>query len=165
MAEPIQRLPERFGRRVAMLRGDFGWSQTELAERLAMSRTAVSHLEASMRDASERTIIVLAGLFRMEPRELVAGTDYPRAKAERLPATVARYREIDVLCALAEQDCQRAEKLGGGVGRAIAESWVDRLTATLTAALTEADPQDAARVAAVLRRLRSFEVTTPSQAK
>ncbi len=153
MVEPIQPLPERFGRRVAALRGDFGWSQTELAERLAMSRTAVSHLEASMRDASERTVIVLAGLFKLEPGALVDITDYPRAKAERLPMTVARYSEAEFQCALAEQDLQRAEQLGGGVGRAIVDTWVTRLTG-LAEAVT--DQRAASEIATVLRRLRSF---------
>jgi transcriptional regulator with XRE-family HTH domain len=152
MIEPIQRLPERFGRRVAALRGDAGWSQTELAERLAMSRTAVSHLEASMRDASERTVIVLAGLFHLEPGELVHGTDYPPAKAERLPATVARYTEIELQCALAEHDLQRANEIGGVIGRAIVDGCVDRLHSL---AGTSLDLRDAARIASLLRRSRS----------
>ena len=36
----------------------------------------------------ERTVALLAGLFKIEPHELVAGTDYPLAKAERLPVVV-----------------------------------------------------------------------------
>ena len=58
--------------------------------RLGVSRTAVSHTEAGLSIPGERTVALLAGLFGMEPHELVAGTDYPSAKAERLPVVVAR---------------------------------------------------------------------------
>ena len=76
---------ENLGRRIAELRGKLGLTQQELADRLAVSRTAVSHLEAGMTVPGERTVVLLAGLFKIEPRELVAGTNYPLAKAERLP--------------------------------------------------------------------------------
>jgi transcriptional regulator with XRE-family HTH domain len=36
------------GRRIAMSRGDRGWTQNELAERAAISRVALSHIEAGM---------------------------------------------------------------------------------------------------------------------
>ena len=80
---------ENLGRRIADQRGKLGLTQQELAERLAVSRTAVSHLEAGMTVPGERTVVLLAGLFKIEPHELVAGTNYPLAKAERLPV-VAR---------------------------------------------------------------------------
>lgn len=83
------------GRRIAALRSEQAWTQQQLADRLAMSRTAVSHLEAGISQPSERTVILLAGLFNREPRELVAGTPYPEARAERLPEMVARYSVTD----------------------------------------------------------------------
>jgi hypothetical protein len=43
----------------------------------------------------ERTVALLAGLFKVEPAALVAGTAYPAAKAERLPAVVARHTEVE----------------------------------------------------------------------
>ena len=144
-------LPERFGRRVASLRSNRGWSQSELAEHLAMSRTAVSHLEACMRDASERTVIVLAGLFHLEPHELVDGTDYPRAKAERLPINVARYTEADFLCALALQDQSRASALGGS-GRLIVDDWIARLVELSASTF---DPHESQTISTTLRRLRT----------
>jgi transcriptional regulator with XRE-family HTH domain len=89
-------VPEPFGRRVARLRGALGWTQQELADRVAISRVAVSHLELGISVPSERTVTLLAGLFKLEPGELVAGTTYPEAKAERLPLVVARHTEVEL---------------------------------------------------------------------
>jgi transcriptional regulator with XRE-family HTH domain len=86
---------EPLGRRVARLRGALGLTQQELASRLALSRNAVSHLETGLSHPSERTVILLAGVFHAEPHDLVAGTDYPRAKADRLPAVAPRYTEVE----------------------------------------------------------------------
>ena len=41
-----------------------------------------------MSDPGERTVALLAGVFKVEPHELVADTNYPAAKAERLPVVV-----------------------------------------------------------------------------
>ena len=92
---PREQALESLGRRVARLRGERGWTQQRMADRLALSRTAVSHIEADLSQPSERTVIVLAGLFRLEPTELVDGTLYPQAKAERLPPVGARYSEVE----------------------------------------------------------------------
>ena len=90
------------GRRVATRRGDRGWTQAELAARAAISRVALSHIEAGMSIPGERTVVLLAGLLHMEPHELVDGTAYPMAKAERLPATAPRYTELEHQLALLE---------------------------------------------------------------
>jgi transcriptional regulator with XRE-family HTH domain len=84
------------GRRIARLRRELGWTQQELADRLAISRVAVSHVESGVSVPSERTITLLAGVFKLEPVDLVADTDYPVAKAERLPVTAARYTEVEL---------------------------------------------------------------------
>jgi transcriptional regulator with XRE-family HTH domain len=96
---------EPLGRRVSRLRAATGWTQQALADRLGMSRTAVSHLEGGISEASERTVILLAGLFALEPHELVAGTLYPPTKAERLPTVTNRHTAVDM--ALARLDAQR----------------------------------------------------------
>lgn len=72
------------------------WTQQDVADRLAISRVAVSHLESGVTVPSERTVTLLAGLFKLEPHELVADTDYPVAKAERLPVVAARYTEVEL---------------------------------------------------------------------
>ena len=119
---------ENLGRRIADLRAKLGWTQQDLADRLAVSRVAVSHLEAGMSDPGERTVALLAGVFKMEPHELVAGTRYPQAKAERLPVVVARYTEVELQLELFERDLQWFERVGAA-GRDLVESWVARLAA------------------------------------
>jgi transcriptional regulator with XRE-family HTH domain len=99
-------VPESLGSRIAKLRADLGWTQQELAERLGISRVALSHLEATgiASTPGERTVALLAGLFKMEPHDLVAGTDYPQAKAERLPVVVPRYTEVEMQLRLLDLD-------------------------------------------------------------
>ena len=83
------------GTRIAALRADRGWTQQQLADRVGISRVAVSHLETDLNVPGERTVALLAGCFRMEPHDLVAGTNYPHAKSDRLPAVVARWTEVE----------------------------------------------------------------------
>src|SRR5262252_1271626 len=97
-------LPEMLGPRIALLRARRGWTQAELAERLAASRVAVSHFEMGLALPSERTIVLLAGLFKLEPHELIAGTSYPVAKAERLPSVACRYTEVELQLMLLQRD-------------------------------------------------------------
>src|SRR5438046_1225966 len=87
---------EPLGQRIARLRLQRGWTQEDLAERLAASRVAVSHFEMGLALPSERTVVLLAGLFKQEPHELVEGTSYPAAKAERLPPVACRYTELEL---------------------------------------------------------------------
>jgi len=124
--EPIG---EGLGRKIAAHRAKLGLTQQELADRLAVSRTAVSHLEAGMTVPGERTIVLLAGLFKVEPRELVADTNYPMAKAERLPAVAARYTEIELLLALLDNDLAWLERTDGVDERRVLDEWDARLRA------------------------------------
>lgn len=55
--------------------------------------------------------MLLAGLFRLEPYELVEGTTYPQAKIERLPAVVSRFTQLELDLAI----------LNNGLG------WIERL--------------------------------------
>ena len=57
---------ETLGERIGRLRSQLGWTQQELADRLAISRVAVSHLEMGISVPSERTIVLLAGVFHVE---------------------------------------------------------------------------------------------------
>ncbi len=91
---------ESLGDRIAKHRTELGWTQAELAERVGISRVALSHLEAGISTAGERTVALLAGVFKVEPHELVDGTDYPVAKAERLPVVATRYTEAEHRLAL-----------------------------------------------------------------
>jgi transcriptional regulator with XRE-family HTH domain len=91
---------ESLGDRIAKHRTELGWTQAELAERVGISRVALSHIEAGISNPGERTVALLAGVFKVEPHELVAQTDYPSAKAERLPLVTARYTEVEHQLAL-----------------------------------------------------------------
>src|SRR5205814_7655972 len=112
------------GRRVATLRGGLGWTQQELADRLGVSRVAVSHIEANLRDPGERTVTLLEGLFKMEPWQLVEGTSYPPAKAERLPLVACRYTEVELQLRLLEEDRSAGREL---------TDWPERLRLLLKA--------------------------------
>lgn len=97
-------MSEPLGARLARLRAAQGWTQQELAERIAVSRVAISHFELDLQVPSERTIALLASVFNCEPAELVAGTYYPPAKAERLPPLVARYTALEHELGLLDRD-------------------------------------------------------------
>ena len=138
-----ENLAPELGRRIADLRAKRAWTQADLAGRLGVSRTAVSHAEAGLSIPGERTVALLAGLFGMEPHELVAGTDYPSAKAERLPVVVARYTEVEHELALLERDA-------GWVEPHTKDEWVLRLRALLD---DSHDPVEREMLTAALRRL------------
>jgi transcriptional regulator with XRE-family HTH domain len=105
---------ESLGARIARLRNDAGWTQQELADRIAISRVAISHLEMGISVPSERTVALLAGAFHVEPHQLVEGTAYPSAKAERLPLVAARYTEAELQLALMRRDLDWLRRLGQG---------------------------------------------------
>jgi len=120
-------MPESLGRRIAAHRSKLGWTQQELADRLAVSRVAVSHLEAGMSDPGERTVALLAGVFKVEPLELVAETTYPQAKAERLPTVVARHTEVEHQLELLANDLAWLERTDGSFDHHVVDAWDVRL--------------------------------------
>jgi transcriptional regulator with XRE-family HTH domain len=123
---------ETLGERIARLRTELGWTQQDLASRAAISRVAVSQLEAGTKTSpngaqvylpGERTVALLAGIFKMEPHELVAGTNYPNAKAERLPVVVTRYTEVEMHLRLLDAERER----GGPLAANVIREWDERL--------------------------------------
>jgi transcriptional regulator with XRE-family HTH domain len=148
-AKPLGIAEESFGRRVAKQRAELGWTQSQLAERVGLSRVALSHIEANLSVPSERTVTLLAGVFGCEPCALAAGTDYPPAKAERLPLVTARHTEVDhqlavldaVLATVARVPAPDRDRLAAEV-RA---EWRDRLADLLAAS---DDPGERHRVRA-----------------
>ena len=95
---------ECIGKRIARNRQERNFTQQALAAKLGISRVAISHIELDLSVPGERTITLLAGVFKCSPHELVRGTTYPRAKADRLPAHVAMYTEMEMDLALLEND-------------------------------------------------------------
>jgi transcriptional regulator with XRE-family HTH domain len=95
---------QTIGKRIAQLRTEAGWTQQYLAERLAVSRVAVSHIEMDLTIPGERTITLLAGLFKRNPHELVDSTTYPQAKIDRLPLVACCYTSLERDLALLTND-------------------------------------------------------------
>jgi transcriptional regulator with XRE-family HTH domain len=145
---PVEEEP--LGRRIADLRAKLGWTQSDLAERLGISRVAVSHLEAGMSHPGERTVALLAGLFKVEPHELVAGTTYPVAKADRLPLVAARYTEAELQVALCEADLRWIARGPSTYGDQVLAQWDVRLRRLAR----DADRHDRALVEACRARVR-----------
>lgn len=146
--------PGSLGQRISVLRAERGWTQQQLADRLGISRVAVSHLETDLNTPSERTVAILAGLFRLEPHDLVAGTSYPTAKADRLPLVVARWTEVEHQLALLARDLEWLDQGAGdraGAERVLARWEAD--LAKLAAAVRE--PEEAAAVAEARRSVSS----------
>jgi transcriptional regulator with XRE-family HTH domain len=125
-------MPEALGARIARLRAERGWTQEQLAVRLAASRVAVSHFEMGLALPSERTVVLLAGLFKLEPYELVVGTSYPPAKAERLPGVACRYTEAEQQLALLRRDLEWAARVASAKPQLVTE-WRARLAGLIAA--------------------------------
>lgn len=142
--------PERLGQRIARLRVERGWTQNDLASRTGISRVALSHIEAGMTVPGERTVALVAAWFGCEPHELVSGTDYPPAKAQRLPPVVPRRTELDHQLALCELELTWAARCGAVPE--VVSRWEGRLRALERAG----DPDAGPRVAAVRARMRAL---------
>ena len=117
---------------------------------MAISRVALSNLESSRSVPGERTVALLAGVFRLEPHELVAGTDYPDAKAERLPLVASRYTETELQLALLDRDLRWLEGAPDAVAERVVATWRRDLGRRADAA---ADPSERRSLRAALERL------------
>lgn len=122
---------ETLGKRIARLRNQRGWTQERLAERLAVSRVAVSHIEMELTVPSERTVVLLAGIFDMEPWQLVADSNYPLPKRERLPAVTSRYTHTELLTHLLHNDIAWIDS--GAVYPGLWDAWHHRIQQAMRA--------------------------------
>jgi transcriptional regulator with XRE-family HTH domain len=130
---------ERLGHRVAELRRNHRLTQQQMADRLAISRVAVSHLESGITQPSERTVILIAGLFKFEPWQLVSDTDYPSARAERLPAVVTRYTQAEHLVAIIDALVDTLADLERRRVRLVLEPWRERILAELESCFDDSE--------------------------
>lgn len=146
------------GPRIASLRAERGWTQQQLADRLGISRVAVSHLETDINTPGERTVALLAGLFRMEPHDLVDGTSYPMAKRDRLPLVVARWTEIEHTLSLLARDLWWLDR-GAPDSSQILTEWEATLAKLSPTVL---DPGEAAAVAEARRAVAARRVRGPT---
>jgi transcriptional regulator with XRE-family HTH domain len=151
--------PEPIGKRIGRLRAERGWTQQALSQRLAVSRVAISHMEMDLTIPSERTITLLAGLFKIKPHELVDGTTYPQAKAEKLPLTTCTYTSLELDLAVLENDLRWIERLRNASPLDLAQSvnvvkeqWKKNLACWLE---SELDTQERDRVQQAQQRLEA----------
>jgi transcriptional regulator with XRE-family HTH domain len=152
---PTSPLPEPLGRRIAAHRARLGLTQQELATRMALSRNAVSYIETGDSIPGERTIVLLAGLFGVEPHELVTGTDYPDAKVDRLPLVAARHTEVAARLLALEVELRWVTQLAAPA-REVAFEVVDReLHALERCALDPAEQASVREARAGLRATRT----------
>ena len=105
---------ETIGKRIARLRNEHGWTQEALAAQIAVSRVAISHIEMDLSVPGERTVTLLAGIFKSSPHELVEGTTYPAAKSDRLPDIACCYTPLELDIALLENDLKWLTRLESG---------------------------------------------------
>lgn len=104
-------IPESIGKRISKLRQQHGWTQQHLAEKIGISRVAISHIEMDLSVPGERTVALLAGWLKLTPFELVDGTTYPPGKTERLPLNVCCYTELEFKLALLQNDLEWLERI------------------------------------------------------
>lgn len=149
-SSPEPELPAGLGHRIAVLRTAAGYTQQELAARVAISRVALSNLESGRSVPGERTVTLLAGVFGVEPDELVAGTGYPAAKVDRLPLVAARHTEVELQLRLLDRDLRWLE----GAPASVAEEVIGNWRADLRRLRDDtADPRQRALVCTALERL------------
>ena len=123
-------MTETLGTRLGRLRAAHSLTQQHLADRIAVSRVAISHFEMDLAVPSERTVALLASVFKLEPLALVADTHYPPAKAERLPLVVARYTEVEKELCLLERDLEWLDRIHERrIAFDVCHDWLDRLSA------------------------------------
>ncbi len=141
---------QHVGRRIAAHRTGLGLTQQELASRVAISRVALANLESGRSEPGERTITLLAGVFGMEPHELVRGSTYPAAKVDRLPLVAARHTEVELQLALLERDLRWLETAPAPMAARVLGVWRRDL-----AALSETthDPHQRRLLDAAIARL------------
>jgi transcriptional regulator with XRE-family HTH domain len=156
-------MQEPIGKRIARLRQECGLTQQALAARLAISRVAVSQIEMNLIVPSERTVTLLAGVFKLSPQALVDSTTYPLAKAERLPQVACCYTALEHDLALLENDLTWLKRLSEDCSGAndirslaleVAQEWLTRLRAWREQAIDEADR------AKVQKALEKVQLTT-----
>lgn len=145
-----ERCAPNLGARIAALRTAAGYTQQELAARVAISRVALSNLESGRSVPGERTVTLLAGIFGMEPYELVEGTTYPVAKADRLPLVAARHTEIELQLRLLDRDLRWLESAPRAVAERVLADWRRDLRALRDSTF---DPRQRGLVDRALERL------------
>lgn len=148
-------MPEMIGQRIARYRQQNEWTQEQLAERIAISRVAISHIEMGLSVPSERTITLLASVFKCNPLDLVKATSYTLAKAERLPLTVAWFTQREQQLALLMRDVAWLQRIADRreyerLSTEVVGEWIPQLTSWIDDCYDEAERKELLRIRGVL---------------
>jgi transcriptional regulator with XRE-family HTH domain len=143
-------MQEMIGQRIARIRQSNGWTQEQLAERIAMSRVAISHIEMGLFVPSERTITLLAGVYKVSPLELVHDSSYPQAKADRLPHVVASYTRRELDLALLKRDIDWLKRIEDApehfrLSAEVLQEWLPQISVWLDGCLDEKEQRELVR--------------------
>lgn len=65
--------PEEVGNRIRELRKREGWTQTEAAARMKISRQRLSHYELGTREASYETLITMSNVYAVTIDYIITG--------------------------------------------------------------------------------------------
>jgi transcriptional regulator with XRE-family HTH domain len=154
-------MSETIGKRIAFLRQKHGWTQATLAKRLAISRVAVSHIEMDLIVPSERTVTLLAGIFKLSPYTLVDGTTYPQAKVEHLPEVACSYTELELQLALLKNDIAWLRQLDHTRRKhtlidETLSKWLSRLEEWELSCLDEHENQLLSQMSEILKQLKNL---------
>jgi transcriptional regulator with XRE-family HTH domain len=148
-------MPEMIGRRIARFRQQNDWTQEQLAERVAISRVAVSHIEMGLSIPSERTITLMASVFRCNPFDLVNDTSYSLAKADRLPQTIAWFTQRDQQLALLMRDLDWLRRINDQrehrrLSSEVTGEWLPQLTGWLNDCFDDQERLELRRIRGLL---------------
>jgi transcriptional regulator with XRE-family HTH domain len=154
---------ETISKRIAFLRQKYNWTQQSLASRLAMSRVAISHIEMDLTIPSERTITLMAGLFKLSPLEIVEGTTYPRAKEERLPELTNLYTQLELDLNILMNDAAWLNRLDNYKWKAnflneTVENWSSRLKNWKARYLDEHERNILFRMEQILEEIKAHSI-------
>lgn len=148
-------MPEMIGQRIARYRQQNEWTQEQLAERIAISRVAISHIEMGLSIPNERTITLMASVFKCNPFDLVKDTTYSLAKADRLPLTIAWFTQRDLQVALLMRDLDWLQRIANKhehrrFSIEVTGEWLPQLTSWLTDCFDEKERQELLRIRGML---------------
>lgn len=148
-------MPEMIGQRIARYRQQNEWTQEQLAERIAISRVAVSHIEMGLSIPSERTITLMASVFRCNPFDLVNDTSYSLAKADRLPQTIAWFTQREQQLALLTRDLDWLQRINDKrelrrLSTEVTGEWLPQLTRWLNDCYDDKERQELLRLRGLL---------------
>lgn len=73
MTKPIEGCYRLFGAKVEQIRTTLGWTQAELAEKVGLTRTSITNIEAGRQRVLLHEIETFSRVFNTTPKNLLRG--------------------------------------------------------------------------------------------